>query len=224
MSDGALSTALHSAADAKGVGKRFNFKAARDFSKRFKSFRLCLQSLHEGGLLVLTGGVGGGSGGGLFVSATTATAQDGQEDEGSVLSQCSPECLALLRRTPSPEFYCGSFLLAPDEAGFVNLAMPCCPPSSPLPSPLPSPCDPPAQEWWRLCDVAFAASLLFSPEMMHALSAQVAQMAPGSVFISLKALPEDSAGHAHCSLARKSFFKMSWQQAEVFVYIVSLPP
>lgn len=76
-------------------------------------------------------------------------------------------------------------------------------------------------DWWTDCYVAYAASLLFSEEMMVMLSQKVLLMHSGSWFISLKPLilPDgDSPGVGIVSLEHETFFKMSWQMARVYIY------
>lgn len=72
-------------------------------------------------------------------------------------------------------------------------------------------------EWWREADVAYAASLLFTPTMMERLAEQVLLMKSGSWFISLRPLSPRVPSH-RLKLRSESFFRMSWQMAKVFVY------
>ena len=78
-----------------------------------------------------------------------------------------------------------------------------------------------ANDWWSDCYVAYAASLLFTPEMMSQLVHCVGRMRIGSWFISLKPLPLDELGDEvakRISLQHETFFKMSWQMAKVYIY------
>ena len=105
-------------------------------------------------------------------------------------------------------------------------------------------------DWWSDSDVAYAASLLFSEEMIGMLTQRALQMRDGSWIISLKPLAltnshirtNSSSGYAFgvglgldkhtCSgstaespasmlqLRHESFFKMSWQMAKVYIYQV----
>jgi len=130
----------------------------------------------------------------------------------SILASASPTCLALLRRSAAMiEFHRGSFL-------------PPVPASATLPIPAAAvaadPAPPSSISWTQYADIVYAASLLFPPPMMAELSAQVAQMKSGAIFISLKPLPEGSPGACCCREVGKSFWQMSWQKALVYVYVV----
>lgn len=71
------------------------------------------------------------------------------------------------------------------------------------------------EDWYEGCYIAYAASLLFSNEMMEQLALQVELMPCHSWFISLKPLPSSSV---RVVLFEESFFKMSWQMAKVYIY------
>jgi SAM-dependent methyltransferase len=74
-------------------------------------------------------------------------------------------------------------------------------------------------EWWRDCFVAYAASLLFSDEMMDRLTNQAMNMSTGSWLISLKSLIlSTESRQQRIKLQHQSFFDMSWEMAEVFIY------
>ena len=82
--------------------------------------------------------------------------------------------------------------------------------------------------WWESADVAYAASLLFSDDMIRRLALLAARMRGGSYFISLKPLhivvvehEEDRASLTRLNLISESFFKMSWQMAKVYIYHIS---
>ena len=73
--------------------------------------------------------------------------------------------------------------------------------------------------WYDDADVAYAASLLFSNEMMRQLTDQALMMKQGAWIISLKPLLlTASESLSKLVLREKSFHKMSWQMAEVFIY------
>ena len=77
-------------------------------------------------------------------------------------------------------------------------------------------------EWFMDADVAYAASLLFTDHMMLLLTEQVMKMKKGSWLISLKPLHLITAeSQNRIVLREKSFHRMSWQMAEVFIYQVS---
>lgn len=79
-------------------------------------------------------------------------------------------------------------------------------------------------DWWRRADVVYAASLLFSEPMLRALTDRVAQMQTGTWFIGLRRLPLDLDAHPphrRVVLRHESFFRMSWQMANVYFYQVS---
>lgn len=75
--------------------------------------------------------------------------------------------------------------------------------------------------WHKDASVVYCSSLLFSPEMMSRLVVQVAQMQPGSVFMSLKKLPLEELGEETQSSAHlvfESFYEMSWHRCRVYFY------
>lgn len=82
------------------------------------------------------------------------------------------------------------------------------------------------EPWWEYADIAYAASLLFSDEMIYSLSVLAAKMKTGSHIISLKPLYLSSStvdgdkSENRLALISESFFKMSWQMAKVYVYRV----
>jgi trans-aconitate methyltransferase len=77
-------------------------------------------------------------------------------------------------------------------------------------------------EWFKDADVAYAASLLFTDHMMLLLTEQVMKMKEGSWLISLKPLCLiTSERQSRVVLRERSFHKMSWQMAEVFIYQIS---
>ena len=75
--------------------------------------------------------------------------------------------------------------------------------------------------WHEDADVVYAASLLFTDSMMHELTEQVLKMKPGSWMISLKPLKLTSSCTEKVILKEKSFHKMSWQMAEVYIYQIA---
>ena len=73
--------------------------------------------------------------------------------------------------------------------------------------------------WYDDAYVVYAASLLFSDDMMRQLTDQALKMKQGSWIISLKPLLlTASESLSKLVLREKSFHKMSWQMAEVFIY------
>ena len=72
-------------------------------------------------------------------------------------------------------------------------------------------------DWFSDADVVYAASLLFSEEMMVQLNERVHRMKRGSYFINLRELPLSSK----LVLVSESFFKMSWQMAKVYIYRIT---
>ena len=74
--------------------------------------------------------------------------------------------------------------------------------------------------WYEDADVVYVASLLFTHEMMLQLSQQALKMKKGSWLISLKALvfTESQQSSGSIVLRDRSYYKMSWQMAEVFFY------
>jgi hypothetical protein len=136
----------------------------------------------------------------------------------AVLASASADALALLRRRPRPELFCGSFLPSPGQEGFVSVR-----PVFAVEAEAETGAETKTEvAWWEVADVAFAASLLFPPEMMLRLAEQVASMRPGSVFLSLKPLPEVESRGARARLIGESFFQMSWQKALVYTYRLEL--
>lgn len=208
-------------------------KAAKQFASRFSSFRKFLQVQADLGLLRLRPKTAEDSS--LLVSLplpAAPAAVSAEEDEGggegedaggamlsAVLASASADALALLRRRPRPELFCGSFLPSPGQEGFVSVR-PVFAGEAEAETGAEAK---PEVAWWEVADVAFAASLLFPPEMMLRLAEQVASMRPGSVFLSLKPLPEvesrglESRG-TRARLIGESFFQMSWQKALVYTY------
>lgn len=77
-------------------------------------------------------------------------------------------------------------------------------------------------DWWTCgeeeCVVAYAASLLFSEDMMKQLTEKTRLLSSGSWMISLKPLILDEGDARRIVLKHESFFKMSWQMAKVYVY------
>jgi len=198
-------------------------KAAKQFASRFSSFRKFLQVQADLGLLRLRPKTAEDSS--LLVSLPPPAAVSAEEDEGggegedaggamlsAVLASASADALALLRRRPRPELFCGSFLPSPGQEGFVSVR-----PVFAVEAEAKT-----EVAWWEVADVAFAASLLFPPEMMLRLAEQVASMRPGSVFLSLKPLPEVESRGARARLIGESFFQMSWQKALVYTYRLEL--
>lgn len=78
------------------------------------------------------------------------------------------------------------------------------------------------QKWYEDADVVYVSSLLFSDQMMDNLTAQALRMKKGSWLISLKPLKLSTECHDKIVLRQKSFHKMSWNMAEVFIYQLSL--
>lgn len=65
----------------------------------------------------------------------------------------------------------------------------------------------------------YAASLLFSDDMMEKLTQQVMLMTSNSWFISLKPLALLSEERqSKVKLKSESFYKMSWRMAKVYIY------
>jgi len=77
------------------------------------------------------------------------------------------------------------------------------------------------EKWYEDADVVYVSSLLFSDKMMENLTAQALQMKKGSWLISLKALNVPSDCNGKIILREKSFHKMSWNMAEVFIYSIN---
>ena len=75
----------------------------------------------------------------------------------------------------------------------------------------------PGATWYEDADCAYAASLLFSDEIMGQLQMLVERMKPGSVFISLR--PLETTGRL--LLVSDSFYQMSWQKSRVYIYSVT---
>ena len=78
--------------------------------------------------------------------------------------------------------------------------------------------------WQKDYNIVYTASLLFSDEMMERLLVCVRGLSPPAVFITLKPLPLDASDKAFIRLFEDSFFKMSWQLAKVYFYIISPSP
>lgn len=91
--------------------------------------------------------------------------------------------------------------------------------------------------WWESASVVYVASLLFSNDMMERLTDLALRLQPGSVVVSLKAFPRtrpDSAswcdtegesankGRPYLRLVSDSFYRMSWQMAQVLIYVVEI--
>ena len=76
------------------------------------------------------------------------------------------------------------------------------------------------ENWFIEADVAYAASLLFTSSMMNELLQQVLKMKKGSFFITLKELILNENEKLLIQLKSDSFFKMSWQMARVFIYLI----
>jgi hypothetical protein len=73
--------------------------------------------------------------------------------------------------------------------------------------------------WYEDADVVYVASLLFTDKMMLQLSQQALKMKRGSWLISLKPLIFTNLENSGKIILRdKSYYKMSWQMAEVFFY------
>ena len=75
--------------------------------------------------------------------------------------------------------------------------------------------------WHVEADVAYCASLLFTDAMMQRLAEQALLMRPGSVLLSLKALPLVEEQGETLRLVSESFYQFSWQKARVYVYQVN---
>ena len=86
--------------------------------------------------------------------------------------------------------------------------------------------------WWEDADIVYVASLLFSDEMIQKLSYLALKMKIGSKIISLRPLiddmnyrndfntSDDKKTHGKFKLINESFFKMSWQMARVYIYVI----
>ena len=74
--------------------------------------------------------------------------------------------------------------------------------------------------WHAEADIAYCASLLFTDDMMQRLCEQAVRMRPGSVLVSLKALPLQGEREQLLQLRSQSFYQFSWQKAEVYMYQV----
>ena len=73
--------------------------------------------------------------------------------------------------------------------------------------------------WYEDADVAYVASLLFTDKMMLQLSQQALKMKKGSWLITLKPLVFTKLDNIGRIILRdKSYYKMSWQMAEVYFY------
>lgn len=76
--------------------------------------------------------------------------------------------------------------------------------------------------WWNDCYICYVASLLFSDDMMEKLTNHVMFMGSGSWVISLKRLVLDSLERqTRIILRHESFFDMSWDMANVYIYQVT---
>jgi hypothetical protein len=75
-------------------------------------------------------------------------------------------------------------------------------------------------EWWKTADVCYCASLLFPDEFIIQLTYLVLKMKSNSFFITLKPLILQIDDQNRLELIHESFFKMSWQMAKVYVYLV----
>ena len=88
-----------------------------------------------------------------------------------------------------------------------------------------------AVDWWSEANVVYAASLLFTVEMMEELSRKVSLMRSGAYVITLKPLIDLEKTEQHqldgadsiavktrFELLSDSFYKMSWQMAKVYIY------
>jgi hypothetical protein len=76
-------------------------------------------------------------------------------------------------------------------------------------------------QWWEDADVIYAASLLFTEDMMTHLTSLLAKTKSGSWIITLKPLLfEDVGGELDdfFNLKNESFYRMSWQMAKVYIY------
>ena len=83
--------------------------------------------------------------------------------------------------------------------------------------------------WYEDASIAYCSSLLFNEEMMIQLLDQVVQMRPGSVFMSLKKLPEppsppvvDGESRKKVQLVFEAYYEMSWHRNKVYFYSISL--
>ena len=76
-------------------------------------------------------------------------------------------------------------------------------------------------KWQKDCNIVYTASLLFTEEMMDRLLVCVRGLTPPAVFITLKPLPLIASDKEFIHLFEESFFKMSWQLAKVYFYIIS---
>lgn len=78
------------------------------------------------------------------------------------------------------------------------------------------------RDWTQDAAIVYCASLLFTDSMMAMLLVHVMRMRRGSVFISLRELPLSSAEEVQkVRLQYQAFFQMSWQKANVFVYVLN---
>ena len=78
-------------------------------------------------------------------------------------------------------------------------------------------------KWQNDYNIVYTASLLFSEEMMERLLVCVRGLSPPAVFITLKPLPLSASDKQFIRLFEDSFFKMSWQLAKVYFYLISSP-
>jgi hypothetical protein len=106
-----------------------------------------------------------------------------------------------------------------------------------------------AVPWWESANVVYVASLLFTDDMMERLVDLALKMRAGSVLISLKPFPRLSPAPPPCPsgvmaagledrvdrqeerrvdvrpslrLVSDSFYRMSWQMAQVLIYVVDV--
>ena len=78
-------------------------------------------------------------------------------------------------------------------------------------------------EWVKEASIVYASSLLFDPGMMETLVGLVVEMSPGSVFMTLKALPFEECRGVDCShveLVFSSWYEMSWHRSRIYFYAV----
>jgi hypothetical protein len=177
---------------------------------------------------------GGGGGGGVHMDGAGNAAADGNND-GDGDMEGSSELLQQQYQQQQNQYQ--ELQLSVDEVSLLT--------------PLPEVCILQgdmfaALEWWREADVVYAASLLFSEDMMHSLTERALRMKPGAWVVSLKPLAlrtpaaegtssssssssfssssASSASLVPPDMSRRlilrsdSFYKMSWQMAKVYIY------